>query len=271
MRGKKGWKRIVSPDIKIHLIGEQGKPIKKSHILLPGSWSEAVVKPRLEIHPGHIPQVSTRSVLARLGLDVGHHQAQTLEILQTAKTPNTVVIVNHGKFSVRLRRGERIHRVYFPQLIKPLRKQEIQKLVNSGEMILGNGHKIDSNGLVELKIQPAVYEFDEKHRKLIEKENWATGSKRKKLMQHTTRKEKKVKTRFGEVILTETFPVKLPNDVAMFLQSATEGISFQIHSLIIDPGYGNPHPIPIVLEIMGLKQNVVPEKIFAWLTRITDY
>ncbi|MDO8538755.1 MAG: hypothetical protein Q7S21_07805 [archaeon] len=271
MRGKKGWKKMVSGDIKIHSIGPPGQPSKKSHIILPNHWAEAIVTPRLDIHPGHIPQVSTRSVLARLGIDIGHHAAQTMEILLTAQTPHTVIIINNGRFSVRLRRGESIHRIYFPQLIKPLRREEINKMLASGELILGKKSKVDSNGLVELPRQSIMYKFEEGSKEAIENENWASGSKRKKLMQHTKRVEGAIKLKRGKIVLTETFPVKLPKDVAMFLQSATDGTSYHIHSVIIDPGYGNPNPAPIVLEIMGLKNKAVPEKIYAWLTRITDY
>ncbi|MEK6958814.1 MAG: hypothetical protein AABW59_02085 [archaeon] len=263
MRGKRGWKSIVSKDIKIHSIGPWGGKQKSSHTLLPGQIAQAVVRPQLDLHRNHIPDISTRSVVARHGVEVGFYASQVNDILATGKTPSTVMMIHHGEIPLRLRRGNRTHRVYFPQLVEPLRVPEIMRLRKSGELVLGKDFQVNDNGLVEIKVHPVVYEPKKQRLGQIHKTNWVSGSKRKQFMENFERKKKSVKTKFGRVVLTETKYVKLPKDVGLFFLKTTDGTSVHIKSLLIDPGFEGP----IVLEIFGSKEGKRPDNILAWLVR----
>jgi deoxycytidine triphosphate deaminase len=262
MRLRKGWKRIVSPDLKVESIGIFGGKLKSSHLVLPGQFVEATVKPRLSLHPGHIPDISTRSIIARHGVQVGFNQSHINEILAEGKLPRTVNLLHMGSIPLRLRRGNRIGRVYYPQMISPLRGQEISKLKSLGKLSFGKDFRVFPNGRVEIRVQPVVHELKSNPKEVV-KTNWVSGSKRKEFMKHFERKKKDVKVKLGGVVLTETLPVKLPKDVGLFLQSSTGGNSIHIRSLLIDPGYEGP----IVLELMGVKEGARPDKILAYFVR----
>ena len=263
MRGKRGWPGIVSGDIRIQSIGPFGGHLKKSHTLHPGESAEATVRPALNLHFGPLPGISTRSVIARHGVEVAFTESQIAEIRCTGRTPEKVFIRHSGEIPIRLRRGNRTHRVYYPQLISPLRSSEIRRLRASGELVFGNDFQLHSNGLVEIKVHPVVYEVDPSKVKSILKQNWVSGSKRAQFMKNFSRKRKGVRTKFGRVVLTETKYVKLPKDVGLFFQSTTDGTSAHIRSLFIDPGFEGP----IVMEIFGLKEGAVPDKVLAWFAR----
>lgn len=265
MRGKKGWAGVISPDIRIHSIGQWGKPQKQSHTLKPGELAVAKVYPKIKLPTGQgfIPDISTRSIVARHGVDVSFHQGQIPEILQTRETPDEVRIHHKGIIPLKLRRGNRLHRVYMP-LLPSVPRAEIMKLKKSGALVFGNDFIFRPNGLVEIKIQPVVYDL-KTNPKIVAKTNWVSGSKRKEFMKHFKRAKKTFKTKSGAVVLTETKFVKLPKDVGLYLQSTVEDRPTSVHikSLLIDPGFEGP----IVLELFGLQKGKMPDRVLGWFVR----
>ncbi len=263
MRGKSGWSGVISGDVRITSVGRYGGKLGKSLTLKPGQLAVATVKPKIDLHMGHIPGISTRSIIARHGVEVGFAQSQLEKIIRTGESPNEVFIRHSGAIPIRLRAGNRTHRVYYPQLVSALRVDEIKRLRKSGDLVLGNDVKVHSNGLVEIRIHPIVYELPKSKVSSVAKKNWVSGSKRKQFMDHFDKKEKKVRTKFGEVVLTETKYVKLPKDVGLFFMNTTDGKSVHIRSLLIDPGFEGP----IVMELFGLTEGKCPDTVLAWLVR----
>ncbi len=265
MRQKRGWKSIVSGDIRIHTVGPLGRPGKSRHILRPGQTARAEVQEHPIGHEGMIPQISARSILARLGVQVHFHQGQMHE-LTSGNLPREVILTHSGHIPVQLRRGNRTHRVYYPNHSLPVRREEARILQERGDLVLGNDFKWLPSGMLELTPHATVYEVPSKDIAELAKINWATGSKRKLLMTHLQRKRKPLRTQFGKIVLTECKYVKLPKTVGLLLMGTTDGKSQHIHSLFIDPGYEGP----IVLELLGFEHGVKPEKILARLIRPID-
>ena len=268
MRARKGWQRIISPDLRIQSITPFGGREKSRHTLRPGELATARLHRQFSIPDRQgqlpLPLTSTRSILARLGIEVHNSQGSLPEIFASGKTPKEVALIHNGKIPVRLRRGNRITRMYFPQLTKPLRLNEINALKKSGKLVLGKDCKIHPNGLVEIWVIPVVYEIPPEAKKLLAKENWLTGSKREKLMALLRKVEKPVKIHAGQIVLTETLPVKLPKNVAMFLQRTTDGSSVHIQSHLIDPGFKGP----IAMELLGFHEKKSrPDTVLAWLCK----
>ncbi|MDO8647789.1 MAG: hypothetical protein Q7R70_05255 [Candidatus Diapherotrites archaeon] len=269
MRARKGWQRIISPDLRIKSITPWGSgKEKKSHTLMPGELATAKLHRQFTLPDRQgqspLPLTSTRSILARLGVEVHNSQGRIPETLMQGKTPSEVMLLHHGEVPVKMRRGNRITRMYFPQLTKPLRHAEIQKMRKSGELVLGKDCKVHSNGLVEIRVIPVVYEIPPDAKKLLAKENWLTGSKRNAFMQLLKRVKKPVRIHSNHIILTETLPVKLPKDVAMFFQRTTDGSSVHIQSHLIDPGFKGP----IAMELLGFHEKKSrPDTVLAWLCR----
>jgi len=258
MPKKNAWRGIISKDIKIYSIGPWGSPNKKSYTLKPGHIAEAVVKPQLRINS--LPSVSARSVLARLGVDVGIVQSDLPQVLQDLKAPERVMVVHDGKIPVKLRKGNRIHRYFFPQKAEFLGYNEIFDLKKSRKLVFGNDFRIFKNGLAEIKTRPVVYEIDPKKINLIAKKNWLSGSKKKKLMGHFRKTNKPVRTKFGEIVFTETEYVKLPKNVGLILQNTSGGKSVHTQSVLVDPGFKGK----IFLELLGLSHGKGPDIIQGW-------
>lgn len=265
MTRQRGWKAIVSGDIRIHSVGPLGRPTKTRHVLRPGDTAHAVVKEHPIGHAGMIPQISARSILARLGVQVQFSQEQMRE-LTSGNLPRQVTLTHSGHIPVTIRRGNRTHRVYYPNYSLPVRKEEARRLMQEGHLVLGNDFKWLPSGMLELTPHATVYEIPKEDIPSLSKVNWATGSKRKVLMQHLQKKKKPLRTEFGRIVLTECKYVRLPKTVGMLLMGSTDGTSQHIHSLFIDPGYEGP----IVLELLGFKERVKPEKILARLIRPMD-
>jgi deoxycytidine triphosphate deaminase len=263
MRNAKGWKRVISPDIHVTVIGPRGGPLRERHLLLPGHVAEARVHPIIKGHPGTIPQITTRSILARLGVEV-HYSAEQMPELLSGVPPSRVLLTHSGEIPVRLRRGNRTHRIYYPTQTIPVRKSEMDTMRQNGTLVLGKDFRVYPNGFMEIAIQPTMYELDPAKISKIARQNWISESKRKALMKHFKKVGKEIRTRRGQIVLTETLPVKLPKDTALFLQSTTDGRSYHIHSLVIDPGFEGP----IVLELFGIQGGVKPEKVRAWLMKV---
>jgi deoxycytidine triphosphate deaminase len=262
MRNKSGWQAIISKDIRIHSIGPFGGKLKSAHTLKPGEYAVATVKERPNLHFGRIPVISTRSVVARHGVQVGFNQEHINEILATGKAPESVNILHNGKIPLKLRRGNRTHRIVFNSMVAPLRGNEISRLRKSGELVLGSDFKVHPQGLVEITVQPVTYELTSDP-KVVSRKNWVSGSKRKEFMKHFARKKKPVRVSHGGIVLSETKYVKLPKDVGLILENTTDGNSIHINSFLIDPGFEGP----IVLELFGFKKDSKPDKILAWLVR----
>lgn len=268
---KKGFERIISPDLAARSFRKMGEPKwQHSTIIHPGELSEVrldrqFIKPMHE--SGYHPQVEvgTRSVLARLGMEL----FATMESVHELKTPAQLIIMNHGEVPIRLQQGNRIGRFSFSMLAKNVPPSEIKKRMESGELVLNKGFRFLKSGMIEITPQKVVWTIPEEARKIIEKENWAAGSKRKKLMELLQRAERAPKThpQLGRIILTETSPVALPPDMALFFYKTTTGKSAHIHSLIIDPGFRGP----IVLELASMQPKVTPDKILARLVHVPEY
>lgn len=189
-----------------------------------------------------------------------------MHALTSGDLPREVIITHSGHIPVTIRRGNRTHRVYYPNHSTPVRKEEARLLMERGDLALGNDFRWLPSGMLELTPHATVYEIPSKDIATLSKVNWTTGSKRKLLMQHLKKKRKPLRTDFGRIVLTECKYVKLPKTVGMLLMGSTDGTSQHIHSLFIDPGYEGP----IVLELLGFKPGVKPEKILARLIRPLD-
>lgn len=263
MRRQKGWGKVISPDIRVRHLIVDGKE-KSRHLLKPGQWIQAETTPSIIGHENHMPQISARSVLARHGVEFDFDQGQMREIL-SGKLPTRVNVRHSGEIPVRLREGNRTHRVYYHQVPLSMRPEEVRARMHAGDLQLGKDFKILKSGMLELTVPPIRWEVDPKDIPSISKKNWASGSKRKAFMEHFRRREKRVRVRNGVIVLTETLPVKLPKDIGLLLQGSTDGKSRHIHSLFIDPGFTGP----IVLELLGINGGgKAPEKIIARLVHI---
>lgn len=263
IRKQKGWKGIVTPDIRILRIGQLGKGMKDRHVLLPGKMAEAETYPPILGHAGTVPRMSTRSILARHGVEVGFGQHQMDELL-SGRLPSRVTLLHFGQIPIRLRRGNRIHRVYYPHITNTLRKEEIRERMKRGELQLGNDFKILPTGFLELRVQPLFYRVNPKDIPAIARRNWVSGSKRAAFMKNFQRVKAPVRVPEGTILLSETKPVRLPKDVGMMLESSTDGGSRHIHSLFVDPGFIGP----IVLEIQGFEGGKRPDRILARLVKL---
>ncbi|MFH0970573.1 MAG: hypothetical protein V1776_03885 [Candidatus Diapherotrites archaeon] len=208
-RGK-GWKGIVSGDIRIHSIGPLGRPTKSRHVLKPGASAHAMVKEHPLGHRGMIPQISARSILARLGVQVHFSQEQIRELV-SGDLPRQVTLSHSGHIPIQIRRGNRTHRVYYPNHSLSVGKKEARILLKRGDLVLGNDFKWLPSGMLELTPHAVVYEIPRSDIATLSKINWATGSKRKVLMQYLQRKKKPLRTDLGRIVLTECKYVKLPN------------------------------------------------------------
>jgi hypothetical protein len=186
--------------------------------------------------------------------------------LLSGNLPREVLLSHSGHVPVRLRRGNRTHRVYYPNHSLPVRKEEARILQERGDLVLGNDYKWLPSGMLELTPHAVVYEVPLSDIPRLSRINWASGSKRKLLMTFLQKKRKALRTDFGKIVLTECKYVKLPKTVGLLLMSSTDGTSKHIHSLFIDPGYEGP----IVLELLEFKPGVKPEKILARLIRPVD-
>ena len=263
MRKQKGWKGIVTPDIRIWRIGPHPGKMGERHVLMPGKMVEAETYPPIIGYAGTVPRMSTRSILARHGVEVGFGQHQ-MDKLLSGELPTRVTLLHFGQIPVRLRRGNRIHRVYYPHITDTLRKEEVHARMKRGELQLGNDFKILPNGFLELHVQPVFYRVNPKDIPAIARKNWVSGSKRAAFMEHFQRVRAPVRVPEGTIILSETKPVRLPKDVGMMLESSTDGGSRHIHSLFIDPGFTGP----IVLEIQGFEGGKPPDRILARLVKL---
>ena len=131
MHGRKGWKRIISPDLKIAGITPFGSQREKGmHVLRPGEFAEVRLHRQFKIpvhESGHrpLPIASTRSIAARFGVDTMYSQHRIPEIHQTGLTPEKVTLMHHGEIPLRLMKGNKITRFYFPQLTHMMPKVEI--------------------------------------------------------------------------------------------------------------------------------------------------
>jgi deoxycytidine triphosphate deaminase len=263
MRHKRGWAAIISPDVRIKSIGPWGGKLKQSHTLKPGELAVATVQQSFKTHPGHIPDISTRSVVARHGVDVSFSQGQVKEILTKSRTPRKVTLLHSGGIPLKLRRGNRLHRVYFPQLCETVPLGEVRRLRKSGGLVLGKDMKLLPSGMIEIKIRPVVYKIDPKKHPHVHKQNWVSGSKRHTFMGHFKKVHQDERTTFRRIFLTETEPVKFPKGIGMTFLNTTDGNSVHIKSLFIDPGFEGP----IVMEILGLRSGKKPDTVIARLVR----
>lgn len=269
MRLKRGKARIISRDLKIAGITPlSGDREKAKHTLKPREFAS------IRVHRQHsiplvngqmpTPHVSTRSVAARLGIEALTSTAHVQRMFQEGKTPERFILRNSGKIPVQVRKGNRIARVYFPQLAKPLSSSETQRMRKSGELVLGRDCKVLPSGMIEIRTRSVVYELKKGAEIEIAKGNWLSGSKRKELMRHFRKVRKPLKTSKYYIVLSETLPVKLPKNVAMFFMNSTDGTSHHIQSHLIDPGFEGP----IVLEIRGIAEGKKPDNIIAWLAKV---
>ncbi|QQR92159.1 MAG: hypothetical protein IPJ89_03285 [Candidatus Iainarchaeum archaeon] len=264
MPSQRGVGQIVSRDIHLVSIGEPGGKQKGQHILRPGHRAEAETHPLVIGHPGQIAEISARSVLARHGVEVHFDQSQIPEI-RSGHLPSRVFLTHSGEIPVRLRRGNRTHRVYYPHHLPTMPVAEVRARMAQGDLQLGKDFKILRSGMLELTVPNIIYHVDPAQIPAIAKNNWVSGSKRSAFQSNFTRVEGKLRTRDGIIVLSETLPVKLPKDIALLLYGGTDGKSRHIHSLFIDPGFSGP----IVLEIQGLGHKGKPEKIIARLVKVT--
>lgn len=262
---RKGFGRIISPDLRAREFRKKGEETwKKSIIVKPGEHAEVRLD-RQFLRPANQqgyrprPEVGTRSVLARLGLEL----FTTMESVHEVKTPDSLDMMHHGETPIRLRRGNSMARFYFSGLGKGVRHEEALRRMHQGDLVLGKGFKLLPSGMIEITPQRVVWEIPREAKRILEREHWAAGSKRKKLMKMLRRVEREPKTHreLGKIILTETSPIKLPHDMVLFFYKTTDGNSHHIHSLIIDPQFEGP----VVLELAAGRSNVKPDKILARL------
>ncbi|KHO55805.1 MAG: hypothetical protein QT12_C0001G0006 [archaeon GW2011_AR21] len=261
---------MISPDLRISRIRSLATGrVARRHTLKPGQLVELELNRQFDI-PVHssgylpIPQISARSIAARLGVQAGVGQHSLAEIYGSGKTPKRILLTHFGTVPLRLSQGNRIGRFYFQQLATPLKQSEIKGMMKRGELRLGKDCKIHPSGIVEIKTHKVVYEVPDELVGKIARKNWLSGSGRDKLMGMLRKVEKPVKTSARHIVLTETLPVKLPENVAMFFQGTTDGTSFHISSHLIDPGFKGP----IVMELQGLVQGKKPDNVLALLGKI---
>ena len=128
---------------------------------------------------------------------------------------------------------------------------------------MGKDCRILPNGIIEISTHQVTYEIPEKAKKHLSKLNWLAGSKRKKFTEFLRKEKKYPRTNIAKIVLTETFQIRLPKNVAMFFISSSDGGSSHLHSTLIDPGFQGP----IVMEIKGYVQNRKPDMVLAYLAR----
>ncbi|MEW6295397.1 MAG: hypothetical protein AB1467_03835 [Candidatus Diapherotrites archaeon] len=172
------------------------------------------------------------------------------EVIRESITPEKVSLLHLGEIPIKLKSGRPLLRLFFPTMVEHIRKKEILGEIKRGSIKLGKNFIINENGIIEIMPPKIQRVFPWPVKKVLGKMDVLKGRKRKFLDMVSKRIKRKPISKAGKILILETEPIKLPQNIGGYIHSSTNGISYQIPSIIFDPGFKGP----MILEIFCLQE-----------------